>query len=406
MRVVRVIARLNVGGPARQVVVLDEELRRLGCETLLVYGAPGTAEGSLDGLARDRGVPTVAMPTLGRRISLLRDVVTAVRLLRVLFAERPDVVHTHTAKAGTLGRLAATTYNLTRRRSRRCAVVHTFHGNVFRGYFGAIGSRLTQTAERTLARLTDRIVTLSTQQREEIVTRFHIASARKVDVVGAGHDLERLFALDARDDRLRAELGWSGDQIVIAFVGRLVGIKDVATLLRAVAAVARSCPHVRLLIAGDGDQRAPLEDLSRDLRLDGIVRFIGWSTDLPRLYGSIDMVALTSLNEGMPASLIEGMAAGRAVVATRVGGVPELVVDGETGRLADAGDVEAIATAIEELVRDQTMRETLGRRARVAVRDRFSPARLARETLHVYERALASRRGLPSAMREASAPEL
>jgi glycosyltransferase involved in cell wall biosynthesis len=406
MRVVRVIARLNIGGPARQVVVLDQGLRALGCDTLLVYGAPGTAEGALDDLARERGVPTIVMPTLGRRISVLRDGITAFRLIRILFASRPDVVHTHTAKAGTLGRLAGAIYNLTRPRAQRCAIVHTFHGNVFSGYFGRVGSGLTRMTERALARVTDRIITLSPQQCDEITTRFRIASRDRVEVVAAGHDLERLLALEPGDDRLRRELGWNGQHVVIGYVGRLVGIKDVQTLLRAVAAIAAGCPQVRLLVAGDGGERAALEDLARALNLDGITRFIGWSTDLSRLYAAIDIVALTSLNEGMPASLIEGMAAGRPVVATRVGGVPELVTDGENGHLVAARDVPAVARALESLATDAARRAAFGERARLAVGRRFAPERLARETLLVYEAALASRRGPSSAKRPASASEL
>jgi glycosyltransferase involved in cell wall biosynthesis len=406
MRVVRVIARLNIGGPARQIVVLDQGLRALGCETLLVYGAPGAAEGALDDLARERDVPTVVMPTLGRRISLLRDATTAYRLVRILFASRPDVVHTHTAKAGTLGRMAGAIYNLTRRRSRRCAIVHTFHGNVFSGYFGRVGSGLARMTERALARLTDRIITLSAQQRAEITTRFRIAPADRVEVVAAGHDLQRLLTLEPGDDRLRRELGWTSGEVIVGYVGRLVGIKDVPALLRAVAAIAHRCPHVRLLVAGDGGERAVLEDLARELKIAGITRFIGWSTDLARLYAAVDIVALTSLNEGMPASLIEGMAAGRPVVATRVGGVPELVTDGENGHLAEPRDISAIARALESLVNDPAQREAFGRCARLAVGRRFAPERLARETLLVYEAALASRRGRSSATRAAAASEL
>jgi glycosyltransferase involved in cell wall biosynthesis len=173
-----------------------------------------------------------------------------------------------------------------------------------------------------------------------------------------------------------------------------------------VAAIAPAYPQVRLLVAGDGGERATLEDLVRHLNLGGITRFIGWSTDLSRLYSAIDIVALTSLNEGMPASLIEGMAAGRPVVATRVGGVPELVTDGENGCLAGVRDVPAIARALESLAGDAARRGAFGRRARLAIGRRFAPERLARETLLVYEAALASRRGRSSAIRPVSASEL
>lgn len=406
MRIVRVIARLNIGGPARQVVVLDQELARLGCQTLLVYGAPGPSEGTLEDLATMHGVPTVSIPTLGRRLRTWLDLQTAVRLVRVLLETAPDVVHTHTAKAGALGRVAATIYNLTRRRARRCAIVHTFHGNVFSGYFGPVGSGLTRVVERALARNTDRIITLSEQQRDDIATRFRIAPSAKVAVVGAGHDLERLFNLPADAERHRKDLGWTDADVVVGYVGRLVAIKDLHTLVRAIAAIAPACPHVRLLVAGDGDQREALEALTQSLGLSGITRFIGWMTDLPRLYATTDIIALTSINEGMPASIIEGMAAGRPVVATRVGGVPELVVDGETGRLVAPRDIDGIARALQALATDAPLRQAWGARGRAAVRERFAPARLARETLAVYQSALMSRRGGARHTIEIGPPEL
>jgi glycosyltransferase involved in cell wall biosynthesis len=406
LRVVRVIARLNVGGPARQVVVLDDQLRALGCDTLLVYGAPGQAEGTLDDLARVRGVPTRQIATLGRRLSAVDDVVTAWRLFAILRSARPDVLHTHTAKAGALGRTAGGLYNLTRRRSRRCAIVHTFHGHVFSGYFGKAGSRIAQAIERGLARLTDRIITLSTQQRDEIAVRFRIAPAAKVAVVGAGHDLSALLTMDAGAASQRAALGWTDAHVIVGYVGRLVAIKDLATLFRAFADVAAARPEVRLLVAGDGDQRAPLERLAAELGITESTRFIGWFTDLPRLYATIDIVALTSRNEGMPASLIEGMAAGRAIVATAVGGVPELIANGESGLIVPPGDVARTARAIRDLVDHPDRRAALGQRARAAAADRFAPARFARETLEVYDAAIRARRGRSSHAPAHSAPEL
>ncbi len=190
MRVLRAIARLNVGGPARHVVLLDRGLRARGHETLLVHGTVGEDEASLEHLAVELGVPTRKVADLGRRVSPLGDARAFVRLLRAIFREQPDIVHTHTAKAGALGRLAALAFNATRSRRRRCVVVHTYHGHVFEGYFGPAGSWLVRSAERLLAHATDWIITISPAQRQAIVERFGVGRPERTVVVPLGLDSE------------------------------------------------------------------------------------------------------------------------------------------------------------------------------------------------------------------------
>jgi glycosyltransferase involved in cell wall biosynthesis len=237
-------------------------------------------------------------------------------------------------------------------------------------------------------------VTLSAEQRDEITTRFAIAPADKVTVIAAGHDLSRLLAMPAGAAGGRADFGWSDRHVVMGYVGRLVAIKDLTTLVAAFAAVARTRDDVRLLIAGDGGERERLERLASDLGVRAAVAFAGWQTDLARLYATIDIVLLTSRNEGMPASLIEGMAAARAVVATRVGGVPELVADGQTGVLVSPGDIAAIADAMARLADNPALRRSLGEAARRAIGERFGPTRFAGDTLRFYHHVLEKRRGL------------
>ena len=205
LRILRIIARLNIGGPARHVTILDRGLRARGHETLLAYGPVGPGEGSLEDLARD--LPTHPVPELGRQIRVAGDLIAFVRILRLLFQFRPDVVHTHTAKAGTLGRLAAAVYNLTRVRRRRTLVVHTFHGHVLDGYFGPVGDRLVRTAERTLARLTDRIIAISDRQRRDLIERFRICAPARVAVVPLGLELDDLLSLSPTHPSLRPALG-------------------------------------------------------------------------------------------------------------------------------------------------------------------------------------------------------
>ena len=207
MKILRVIARLNVGGPARHVVLLDRGLRARGHDTRLVHGSLAPFEASLEHLAVEAGLPTTHIVELGRRISPMSDLRAFTELLRLVFREAPDVIHTHTAKAGTLGRLAAGLFNITRPRRRRCLVVHTFHGHVLTGYFRPATNVAVRLAERTLARITDRVVTISPAQRADIVTRFRIAAAARTVVVPLGLDLAHLARIDPRAPDLRRQFG-------------------------------------------------------------------------------------------------------------------------------------------------------------------------------------------------------
>lgn len=379
----RVIARLNMGGPARHAALLDAGLRRLGYDTLLVYGTPGAAEGSLEHLVSEHGVPGRHVPALGPRINPLGDVRAFVEVLRILRDVEPDLVHTHTAKAGALGRVAATLHNATLPRRKRCRIVHTFHGHVLDGYFSPAGNALVRWAERALGLLSDRIVAISETQRRDLVERFRVAPARKVTIVPLGLDLERLLALQPSLDA-RLALGVEHGAFVVTFVGRFVPIKNVPLLLEAFALLARGVPCARLLLAGEGPLRPAIEARAHALGLERSVTFLGWRDDLAPVYAASDVVALTSRNEGTPVSLIEAMAAARPVVATAVGGVVDLVNDGRTGRLVAPDDAASFGAALLELARDPAGRGRLGEAARENVRLRFTAGRLVGDVDRLY----------------------
>jgi glycosyltransferase involved in cell wall biosynthesis len=392
VKVLRVIARLNIGGPARHATILHEGLAAAGFETVLAHGSPTSDEGSFEELLADRGLRSIRVPALGRRVSVVSDVQAFWALLRLVFAEQPDVLHTHTAKAGTLGRLAGWIYNLTRARRRRCLLVHTFHGHVFDGYFGPVASAAVQRTERALARLSDLIVTISPRQQDEIVGRFRIAPADKVLVVPLGLELDQLLTSPMPRD-LRSACGWTGDEFVIGFVGRLVAIKDVPTLIRGFAAFSSRCPQARLLVAGDGERRSEAEQLVRSLGLDRLVRFVGWQRDLLPLYGAMDAMALTSKNEGTPVAIIEALAAAVPAVATDVGGVGDVIEHEATGLLIPPGDAQALAAALERLATDPALRQRLSDRGRSVVAARFGRQRLIQEMAACYRRLLVQRDG-------------
>jgi glycosyltransferase involved in cell wall biosynthesis len=394
MKVLRIIARLNTGGPARHVVLLNKGLRARGYQTLLVHGRIDPGEGSLEYLADEAELRTIRIPDLGRRLSPLGDLRALAQLVRIIFHEAPDVIHTHTAKAGTLGRLAAFTFNSTRTRRRRSLVVHTFHGHVLAGYFRPTTNLLVRLAERSLAKITDRIVTISSAQRRDIVNRFRIAPERRTVTIPLGLDLEPLLSQPQSQPTLRGQLGLGMDDPVIGYVGRFVPIKDLPTLIRAFAIVVRHVPDAWLVLVGDGPIRPELESLVQRMNLGGRVRFLGWSNDLLLIYATIDICALSSLNEGTPVAIIEAMAAGKAVVATNVGGVADVIEDGSTGVLVPPGNAEAMADAFVMLAKDRTTRHRLGRAARGSVAARFAHERLVDDVDRLYAGALAEKRGL------------
>jgi glycosyltransferase involved in cell wall biosynthesis len=393
LRVVRIIARLNIGGPARHVALLQRHLAGRGYDSTLVTGVPAAGEGELaPEEAAGAPIDRIVVPELGRSLRAVDDLVAFVRIYRLLRRLEPDIVHTHTAKAGALGRVAAWWYNATRRPSRRAVVVHTFHGHVLQGYFGSVGSRAVRTAERALARVSDRIVAISSTQRRDLVEVFRIAPARKVVVVPLGLDLDALQRAPDRGGLLRREADFSGDAIVCGYVGRLVPIKHVDLLIRAFAEVQRRQPRARLLVVGDGECRVDLERLTGELNLAGAVYFAGWRTDVVAVYGAMDIVALSSRNEGTPVALIEAGAAGKAIIATRVGGVPDVVETERTGLLVPDEDLAAFTSALERLIVDAPLRARLGSAAR-ASSIRFGYARLVDDLDGLYRAEHAARRG-------------
>ncbi len=392
LRTLRVIARLNIGGPARHAAILDAGLRRRGFETLVVYGTSAAEEGSLEGLVVGRALPALPLPELGRRISPWSDARALIRLVRLVFRERPDIVHTHTAKAGTLGRLAALAYNVTRRRRQRCLVVHTFHGHVLTGYFGWSGNLAVRSVERMLAKITDRIVTISVSQQTDIADRFAIASPRKTVVVPLGLELEPFLKLSGPEPDAKRRWSFDADAVVFAYVGRFVPIKGLDALLEAFASAARSSPRLRLLMVGDGELRPFLEAQAKSLGVDTAVRFTGWQSDLPSIYAAADAVVLNSLNEGTPVAAIEAMAAGLPVIATSVGGVPDLVQDGRNGLLVPPRQADRMARAMLALAGDPTLRKRLGTTARLDVRERYAAERLVSEIAELYRNALRVKR--------------
>ena len=392
MRILRIIARLNVGGPARHVVLLNAGLQGRGHQTLLAYGVVDASEASLEAPAIESGIPLARQERLVSRVRPGSDLRALIALVRLIFREQPDVVHTHTAKAGMPGRLAAVAYNGTRSRARRALVVHTFHGHVFEGYFRPGISALVVRAERWLAHATDIIVTISPRQKADITGRFTVARAEKTVVVPLGLQLEQLLAMPAGAPDLRGAIGAATGDVVVGFAGRMVKVKDLPTLVRAFARAYSTVPALRLVLAGNGPERAAVEALAGDLHVSHRVHFLGWVDDLPRFYSTLDVFALSSVNEGTPVAAIEAMAAGRAVVATSVGGVPDVVEHDTSGLLVPPRDADALGAALARLAADRELRAAMGAAGRARAMERYSHLRLVDDIERLYVKGLTAKR--------------
>ncbi|HEX6753806.1 MAG TPA: glycosyltransferase [Solirubrobacterales bacterium] len=382
LRVLQVIGRLNMGGPAHIAALLSG--RRFSpdrYETLLVHGSLASGEESLAGLAEEEGATMRHLPELQQPVQPARDAQALAKLVRLVRGFRPHVVHTHTAKAGFLGRQAALAVR------PRPAVVHTYHGHVLEGYFGAPKSRLYLEMERALARVSDCLIGVSQATVDDLV-RLGVAPPSKFRVLPLGLDLDRLVELPGElRAASRAELGVGDGEILLVFVGRIVPIKRLDLLLEALAQAREADPRLRLAVVGDGEERPRLERQAAELGIAGDVLFLGYRRELPPVFAAADLAVLSSDNEGTPVSLIEAAAAGLPAVATDVGGVREVVGE-DTGVLTPQGDATALAAAIVEMAADPERRERCGAAARRHAIDSYSAKRLLTDVDALYQKLI------------------
>ena len=383
IRVMRIIARLNVGGPAIHVTLLTARLCPPDFTSTLVAGHIGPHEGDMAYLAEQNGIEPVYVAELGRSLSPLRDVVTLVKLWRLMRRERPDVVHTHTAKAGFVGRIAAWLAGVPVR-------VHTFHGHVFHGYFSPTKTRLFLWLERFNARISARLITLTTGLRDELAGTYRIAPPDHFAVVPLGLDLEPFAQTQRGLGAFRAQFDIPPDAPLIGIVGRLVPIKNHGLFLEAARQLREQRPDIHFAIIGDGEERAAIEQQVDALGLRDAVTFTGWLNDLKPAYSDLDALVISSRNEGTPVSLIEALAAGVPVVSTAVGGVPDLLEDGALGRLVPTDDADALAAAINAALGDSPRPEI-----QQAIVTRYGIDRLAADLAALYRELLAERGRLP-----------
>ena len=384
IRIARIISRLNVGGPAIQAITMTKLLGPLGYETLLIRGSEADHEGSMDHLAHELGVQPLRVRAMRREVGP-RDLIAFVGLVRALRRFRPDVVHTHAAKAGTLGRLAA----IVPGRGRPRVIVHTFHGHSLSGYFSSRRARVFLAIERCLARRTTRLIAVSDEVRDDLVA-LRVAPADRIEVIRLGFDLSRFRVDEMTRERRRAELrttlGIPPEARVVTLIARLVPIKRVDRFLRVAEQLAAD-DSVWFVIAGDGELRDELQAIPLPEGLARRLVWAGFQRDVPALCFASDVVMLTSDNEGTPVSLIEAQAAGVPVVSTRVGGAATVVGD-RPGALVPTDDDAGLAAAVRALLDDLPAARRSARGAAERVTAVFSLDGLVRSLDVLYRREL------------------
>ncbi|PYT00019.1 MAG: hypothetical protein DMF63_08595 [Acidobacteria bacterium] len=396
MKILRIIARLNVGGPARHVVWLTERLNDDEFESVLIAGTVPKGEESMNHIAAEHGVEPIFIEEMSRELSI-KDAISLLKIFREIRRQKPDIIHTHTAKAGTVGRIAALLYKLVTPGAGKLRVVHTFHGHVFHSYYGRFKTGVFIAIEKFLARFaTDRIITISPQQFHEIHEEVGIGRAEQFAIVPLGIDITVFDKTVANRQLIRTELGVTDADLLVGFVGRLTEIKDVSHFLQVAAQVhlGEQSKPVRFVIVGDGHLRAKLEAEASELGISDQVIFLGNRSDIENVYSALDVVALTSLNEGTPLSLIEAMAARRPVISTIVGGVRDLlgeIVEEKDGfRICERGigiegrSVADYTKGLLYLSENEKLRKSLAEKGRDFVASTYSKDRLVDDIAQVY----------------------
>lgn len=394
-RVLRIINRFNLGGPTYNVAYLTRYLSP-DFETMLIGGAKDDTEDSSEFILDKLGIKPLIIPEMKREIDPIQDRIAYKKIKQIIKEFKPDIVHTHASKAGTLGRLAASACKVP-------VIVHTFHGHVFHSYFGTFRTTFYKNIERYLAGRSTAIIAISDKQKDELVNIHSICKAGKVEVIPLGFDLQRFQDnIEEKRKSFRSAYQIDEDEVAIVIVGRLVPVKNHAMFLRAFKHVLDCTDKkARAFIVGDGEERTNIESKAQELGIDFIdatqgirkapLTFTSWIKDVDRVCAGADIIALTSFNEGTPVSLIEAQAANKPVVTTNVGGIENVVIPGKTALLSESNDAEGFASNLVQLLADNRLREEMGSYGWQHVKEKFHFTRLTSDMHALYLRLLAQK---------------
>lgn len=396
-RILRIHNRIVIGGPTLNVLNLTKYLAP-GYETMLVAGEKEDHEKDASALAHAMNIEPVLVSEMGRSVSAKNDVAAYNRIKKLIKEFKPDIVHTHAAKPGLIGRLAAASCKVP-------VIVHTFHGHVFHSYFSKTKTRLIINTERYLATKANAIVAISEQQKKELALDFKIAREKKFRIIPLGFELDR-FTLDQDEKRyrFRNEFQVADNEIAIGITGRLVPVKNHEVFLKGLSHVLQNTgKKVRAFIVGDGETRQQLEAWAAALNIPYTAAgdnfdatkplvFTSWRGDIDVINAGLDIVTLTSLNEGTPVSLIEAQASNKPIVSTRVGGIQDIVIENETALLSGIHDQQLFSDNLLQLVNNDELRNRMGSTGSDWVIKKFSAQRLANDMDHLYQALLRKKR--------------
>ena len=391
-RILRIINRFNLGGPTYNVAYLSKYISP-EYETLLVGGAIDESEESSDFIIKDLGLKPIIIEEMKREVDLKNDYTAYKKIKKIIQEFKPDIVHTHASKAGTLGRLAASSCGVP-------VIIHTFHGHVFHSYFGKLKTILYKNIERYLARKSTAIIAISEKQKHELVTIHNICKGDKIHVIPLGFDLSK-FQTDIENKRktFRNKYNLADDEIVISIIGRLVPVKNHALFLEGLKIVSeKTSQKIRAFIVGDGENRQIIENKAKQLNIpfvDGtksnekaLLTFTSWIKEIDNVLSGSDIIALTSFNEGTPVSLIEAQAANKPIVTTNVGGIENVVIPKETAFLCENNNIEQFSNQLLKLTENKQLRSTMAQKGWLHVKEKFHYTRLIYDTEKLYNKLL------------------
>lgn len=384
-KILRIHNRLITGGPSLNALYLTKYLSSQ-FETLLVVGEKEDHEQNAYFLAEQMGIKPIFIPDMGRSIHPLKDYKAYKQVQKIIKDFKPDIVHTHSAKPGAVGRLAASSLDIP-------AIVHTYHGHVFHSYFGKLKTNFIINTERFLAKKSHALIAISDKQKSELAEDFRIADRTKFKVIPLGFELKK-FSEDQGQKRqkFRSEFNLKDDEIAIGIIGRLVPIKNHNLFLEGINYLLNATSKkIKAFIIGDGETRQALEHKAKQLNIpfsdhdpNASLIFTSWRNDIDVINAGLDIIALTSLNEGTPVSLIEAQAANKPIVSTRVGGIGDIVLENETALLSDTNDIVSFRENLLRLVEDDALRTSFNQKGAEHVKKKFSVERLANDMSDLY----------------------
>jgi glycosyltransferase involved in cell wall biosynthesis len=387
-KVLRIINRFNLGGPTYNASYLTKYMAP-EFETLLVGGRKDETEENSEYIVRSLGIEPVIIPEMRRSLNPYYDVIALQKIKKIIRKFKPDIVHTHASKAGALGRRAANELNVP-------VVIHTFHGHVFDAYFSGVKSSFYQYIERKLAEKSSKIIALSENQRYDLVIRYKICPNEKVEIIPLGFDLSRFQEnLIEKRQSFRKLYKIDDDEIAIGIIGRIVPVKNHDLFVEAIDYIKkRSSKKIRAFIVGDGEDRLKIEEKARTLGIDFIdstkvkekatITFTSWLKDVDFVNAGMDIITLTSLNEGTPVSLIEAQAANKPIVTTKVGGIQNIVIQDKTALLSDIYNKNDYYENLLKMVEDDNLRNSFSGEGWNFVREKFHYTRLVNDMKNLY----------------------